>query len=508
MTANSFASGICQKCLDFDPGNSPYQGCYRSTGILGQPVLNGASLLGQTGLTDAICRNFCTTAASGRPYLFFGIQGGTNCYCGNTSPATVAGLPNESLCTTPNSGDSKQAGGGPNAINVWAINPTSSTPLSSSQTSSSASVSLSGGLSSGLSSSLPTGVVVTQPSSSSVPGISSVSSGSSRAEPLVSASSSSASISVGSTASLSGSLSGSASSPSSISSPGASASVQSESLSGLSSVSSPTGSSSPGLSPLSTAASSSSGLASSSSGLASSSSGLASSSSGLASSSSGLASSISGLTSSSSGLASLPSISSTSAGVSSLPAGTPVADPGSLNYHADPNSQYLGCLSPIGLNGQPLFDGPSTYNASITQVTCGQFCRSQSGGPYEFYAIEQGNLCHCSKTLVASNAVIDNSGCNMGAQGDPTQAGGGRNRGAVFRDLTPPHTTCLHSQNPCTQHHDSTQPWRPASTSTIEIFIYELSILKECTKRLIGKLLLLSVMGDCGGIGLNNFHKI
>ena len=51
------------------------------------------------------------------------------------------------------------------------------------------------------------------------------------------------------------------------------------------------------------------------------------------------------------------------------------------------------------------------------------------------YALEQGNICHCSHYLPSSGIVVDQAGCNMPAEGDPTgkQAGGGRNRASVFQ---------------------------------------------------------------------------
>jgi hypothetical protein len=120
-----------------------------------------------------------------------------------------------------------------------------------------------------------------------------------------------------------------------------------------------------------------------------------------------------------------------------LPAGTAVADPSQLIVTADPAGRFLGCLANIGLNGLPIFNGPSIYSTAITQATCNAFCNAQPGAPFRFYAIEQGNLCHCSQTIDTANVISDPTGCDIAAQGDPlqTQNGGGRNRAATFQNL-------------------------------------------------------------------------
>jgi hypothetical protein len=117
-----------------------------------------------------------------------------------------------------------------------------------------------------------------------------------------------------------------------------------------------------------------------------------------------------------------------------LSAPTPVASPETLILNADPAGTFLGCISSTGLDGNSVFDGPSAYNSSFTQTTCRQFCDSQPGAPYQFYALEQGNLCHCSSAIVSTNVITDPNGCTIAAAGDPTrrQNGGGRNRSVVF----------------------------------------------------------------------------
>ncbi|KAF1914828.1 hypothetical protein BDU57DRAFT_596697 [Ampelomyces quisqualis] len=796
---------------NFDPTRAPYQGCFRSTGILGQPTLNGASLLGQAGLTDEICLNFCINIAVGRPFSFFGISAGTNCFCGNTPPATVAGLPNEGLCTTPNLGNNQQAGGGPDAINVWSILPglpvspsslpiglptTISLPLSQpvslpSGLPSSLPISLPVGLPSGVSSlpvdisalpssvgALPTGVpglsslvsvISALPTEVSLPvsalptalpevssllsAINSLQSGLSLSVPplptglpsgaplptdisqdlsslasviggLPSGSIPSGLPEVSSLLSVIGSLGSSLSIP--VSAPLSSlglpiittqdlntlpslisalptgvlsgglslptisplptgipevssllsviGSIQSGlslpitaaptglpvssllsiisslesrlsttvsalptgtgsnlpdvdslisvinslldvlnsaepgiiSTSGLLGVSTvipqvsvpptgvsvpisalptglpdlssllsvisalPTGSVLPsglpdlssvlsqlsalstglplptgidlssaisqisalptvavpgpglssGLPDLSSILSQISALPSSDtlpSGLLSNSllpqlsalpttvsltasplptnldlsslisrlsalppasgeplpsnlPGLSSLLSSLSALSTGTGLPVSALPTDVPGLSSLisqpnalpsgvssvptgfiisvlPSISSSPAinpsGPSTvgvpLPPVPSVSNPATLVYNNDPLGQFLGCVSSTGLNGQPLFDGPSIFNPSLTQITCRLFCKTQPGAPYLFYAIEQGNLCHCSKTLVSSNVVVNNGACNIPVSGDPTktEAGGGQSNSVVFRNLEP-----------------------------------------------------------------------
>jgi hypothetical protein len=123
-----------------------------------------------------------------------------------------------------------------------------------------------------------------------------------------------------------------------------------------------------------------------------------------------------------------------------LPAGTPVADPSKLIVTGDPAGRFLGCLASTGLNGLPIFNGPAVYSIAVTQATCNAFCNVQPGGPFRFYAIEQGNLCHCTQTIDTANVISDPTGCNVAAEGDPlqTQNGGGTNRGATFQNLVFP----------------------------------------------------------------------
>jgi hypothetical protein len=123
-----------------------------------------------------------------------------------------------------------------------------------------------------------------------------------------------------------------------------------------------------------------------------------------------------------------------------LPAVTVVADPSKLIGTADPAGRFLGCLASTGLNGLPIFNGPALFSTAITQASCNIFCNAQPGGPFRFYAIEQGNLCHCGQSIDTANVISDTTGCNMAAQGDPLQIqnGGGRGRLATFQNLVFP----------------------------------------------------------------------
>jgi hypothetical protein len=562
-------------------------------------------------MTDQVCRNFCVNTATGHPFTYFGISNGRNCYCGNTPPATVAGLPNESLCTTPNSGDPTQAGGGPNAINAWLASPiagSASSGLPGVLPSGNLSVSLPGGLPSGsglpsvtLPGSVPSGVL---PSGiTSVPGA--LSSGASVPGSLSSRVSVPGGGLPGGAAELSSLLSVIGGIPSSLLPSGLTIATSippsglpsgglpgggdlSSLLSAIGGIPSsllpsgftlptsipPTGLPSSGLpggpAQISSLLSVIGGIPSSllpsgftiatsipPSGLPSGglpgggdlssllsviggipssllpsgftvptpvqSTGLSSSRvpsqgdlssllsviggipssllpsgftfptsvppTGLPGGVSSLLSVIGGIPSSAvpSGLpgavssifGNLPSASvggGLSGGVVSttstttvmstplasgqattqgtpLPAVTPVADPSLLVGTADPAARFLGCLASTGLNGAPVFNGPSIYDPTLTQTTCNTFCNTQPGGPYRFYALEQGNLCHCSQTIDTTNVITDQTGCNMAAAGDPTQRqnGGGRGRLATFQNLGFPNTVRPHLTIVCSK---------------------------------------------------------
>ncbi|KAH3955179.1 hypothetical protein HBH53_010710 [Parastagonospora nodorum] len=484
---------------DFDPINSPYQGCFSTE----PPVLQDASFNATSGnMTDASCRAFCQTTAAGAPYTYFGIQNGQTCRCGNTSPrvptipGSIPATPNESLCNIPNSGDSTQAGGGPNAVNVWLVAPTPNNVPSSSQPAvGSPTISLPVGQSSitGLATASGPQTIGTLPgaiSSVSAP-ISGVSSGGvppvstpiggvpsgaipsrpHRRVPIGGASSGaipSVSVPIGGASSgaipsvsvpIGGASSGaipSVSVPIGGASSGAIPSV-SVPIGGASSGAIPSVSAPIGGTPSDTIPSIGAPISGPSSGpiIAPSSLPNAGGVSSQTPQVSGGASSVPSNAGQSTGLPSpsIPSAAPSSptsspifgSGIptpigSPLPAGTPATNPQTLISDNDPEGTLLGCVSTTGKDGQSLFKGPSAYNSTFTQITCRRFCIDAIGGPYRIYALEQGNLCRCSAEIDSNNVVTDPYGCNVPSAGNPNEVGGGRGRAIVFTndDFAPP----------------------------------------------------------------------
>jgi hypothetical protein len=121
-----------------------------------------------------------------------------------------------------------------------------------------------------------------------------------------------------------------------------------------------------------------------------------------------------------------------------LPPNMSLDDPTQINFTPDPTDKFLGCISSTGLNGQPIFDGPSAYNTTFTASRCREFCDAQPGAPYKYYALTQGNLCHCSSAINQTNVKTEPNGCTIPAQGDPTQteAGGGPDGTSVIYENT------------------------------------------------------------------------
>ncbi|KAH6550457.1 hypothetical protein HBI07_039800 [Parastagonospora nodorum] len=451
---------------DFDPINSPYQGCFSTE----PPVLQDASFNATSGnMTDASCRTFCQTTAAGAPYTYFGIQNGQTCRCGNTSPrvptipGSIPATPNESLCNIPNSGDSTQAGGGPNAVNVWLVAPTPNNVPSSSQPAvGSPTISLPVGQSSitGLATASGPQTIGTLPgaiSSVSAP-ISGVSSG---GVPPVSTpiggvpSGAIPSVSVPIGGASSGAIP-SVSVPIGGASSGAIPSV-SVPIGGASSGAIPSVSAPIGGTPSDTIPSIGAPISGPSSGpiIAPSSLPNAGGVSSQTPQVSGGASSVPSNAGQSTGLPSpsIPSAAPSSptsspifgSGIptpigSPLPAGTPATNPQTLISDNDPEGTLLGCVSTTGKDGQSLFKGPSAYNSTFTQITCRRFCIDAIGGPYRIYALEQGNLCRCSAEIDSNNVVTDPYGCNVPSAGNPNEVGGGRGRAIVFTndDFAPP----------------------------------------------------------------------
>ncbi|KAH4205487.1 hypothetical protein HBI95_138260 [Parastagonospora nodorum] len=466
---------------DFDPINSPYQGCFSTE----PPVLQDASFNATSGnMTDASCRAFCQTTAAGAPYTYFGIQNGQTCRCGNTSPrvptipGSIPATPNESLCNIPNSGDSTQAGGGPNAVNVWLVAPTPNNVPSSSQPAvGSPTISLPVGQSSitGLATASGPQTIGTLPgaiSSVSAP-ISGVSSGgvppvSTPIGGVPSGAIPSVSVPIGGASSgaipsvsvpIGGASSGaipSVSVPIGGASSGAIPSV-SVPIGGASSGAIPSVSAPIGGTPSDTIPSIGAPISGPSSGpiIAPSSLPNAGGVSSQTPQVSGGASSVPSNAGQSTGLPSpsIPSAAPSSptsspifgSGIptpigSPLPAGTPATNPQTLISDNDPEGTLLGCVSTTGKDGQSLFKGPSAYNSTFTQITCRRFCIDAIGGPYRIYALEQGNLCRCSAEIDSNNVVTDPYGCNVPSAGNPNEVGGGRGRAIVFTndDFAPP----------------------------------------------------------------------
>jgi len=445
-------------------------------------------------MTDDTCRTFCKTTAAGAPYTYFGIQNGETCRCGNTSPrisilpGSTPATPNESLCTTPNSGDSTQAGGGPDAVNVWLVAPVQNAVPSSSQPAvGSPTISLPVGQSSptglatasgpqsvgipsgaipsvsvpigGPSSGVPVVSVPIGGASSGVPAISVPIGGASSGVPVVSvpiggASSGVPAISVPIGGASSGipAVSAPISGVPSGAVPSISAPIGGVSSGAVPSISTPIGGtpsdaipsigapiSNPSSGPI-IAPSSLPPVGGVSSQIPQVSGGVSSAPSN-AGQPTGLP-----LPSVPSAAPSLP-ISSPifGSGIPSpvgtaLPAGTPATDPQNLIADNDPNGTLLGCVSTTGKDGQSLFKGPSAYNSTLTQITCRRFCIDAVGGPYRIYALEQGNLCRCSADIDSTNVVTDPNGCDVPSSGNPREVGGGRGRAIVFTndDFAPP----------------------------------------------------------------------
>lgn len=390
-------------------------------------------------MTDDTCRTFCKTGAAGAPYTYFGIQNGETCRCGNTSPrvptlpGSTPATPDESLCTIPNSGDSTQAGGGPDAVNVWLVAPQQGTAPSNSQPAiGSPTISLPVGQSSPTGLATASGPQTVGTPSGAIPSISA---------PIGGASS-------GGVPSVSAPISGVPSDAA----PSVSAPIGGVPSDTVPSVSAPIGgtpsdvipsigapisgpssgpinapSSLPAVEGVSSQIPQVSGGASSLPSNAGQSTGPPSPSIPSATPSSPTSSPIFG--------SGIP----TPIG-SPLPAGTPATNPQNLVADDDPDGTLLGCVSTTGKDGQSLFKGPSAYNSTFTQITCRRFCIDAVGGPYRIYALEQGNLCRCSADIDSNNVVTDPNGCDVPSAGNPREVGGGRGRAIVFTndDFAPP----------------------------------------------------------------------
>lgn len=96
-------------------GAYKYSGCYVDTG---SRVLQGASQA-TNDMTVEKCAAFCGTAGSNA----FGVEYTTQCYCGDTFVPSSS-LATASDCDMACGGNSSELCGGPNRLNVYAINAT------------------------------------------------------------------------------------------------------------------------------------------------------------------------------------------------------------------------------------------------------------------------------------------------------------------------------------------------------------------------------------------------
>ncbi|KAF1366019.1 hypothetical protein EJ07DRAFT_27519, partial [Lizonia empirigonia] len=69
--------------IDFPGGN--YSGCYEDLeGGTGPRLFNGPFQSQLDNMTQESCQTYCTIEAPLGPYKYFGIEFGSDCYCGNT----------------------------------------------------------------------------------------------------------------------------------------------------------------------------------------------------------------------------------------------------------------------------------------------------------------------------------------------------------------------------------------------------------------------------------------
>ncbi|KAI4717875.1 WSC-domain-containing protein [Aureobasidium sp. EXF-10727] len=97
--------------------NYTYMGCYNETHD--RRALNGNSRAGSTNSLDS-CATFCTG------YAYFGVEYGSECYCGSTIYANSILQSDETGCSVPCAANASQKCGGADFLNVYYINVTSS----------------------------------------------------------------------------------------------------------------------------------------------------------------------------------------------------------------------------------------------------------------------------------------------------------------------------------------------------------------------------------------------
>lgn len=100
------------------PGSLAFQysdlGCYSDNSTIGH-TLSGTSLLGQSNNSVAACASFCLPT-----YTYFGVEQGSDCWCGNSIAAQATILPTSS-CNTNCTGDKLDPCGGVSAIEVYGV---------------------------------------------------------------------------------------------------------------------------------------------------------------------------------------------------------------------------------------------------------------------------------------------------------------------------------------------------------------------------------------------------
>ncbi|KAK0631086.1 WSC domain-containing protein [Bombardia bombarda] len=109
----------CKPLLPASVADATYLGCFVDNDVVaGLPhVLPDGTLL-SSDLTAAKCAEHCAG------YAYFGVEGGSECYCGNAVPTTAAPA---SECKLPCSGNSKELCGGLFRLNVYAFNTVAAT---------------------------------------------------------------------------------------------------------------------------------------------------------------------------------------------------------------------------------------------------------------------------------------------------------------------------------------------------------------------------------------------
>lgn len=99
----------------------PYNACWTDLENGAGRTLFGDSVFNDN-MTQEACGAYCSglTSPSGTQYVYFGLEYGRECYCGNqiASGATLA-PGGESDCNTPCSGDDNEDCGAGNRINIW-----------------------------------------------------------------------------------------------------------------------------------------------------------------------------------------------------------------------------------------------------------------------------------------------------------------------------------------------------------------------------------------------------